>query len=134
MDESSFAQLVGMGTQQPDAQRLLFVSAGVELPDDASPDQRARFERGAGGALAPLMTGDKAPTELSSFEALVSEADAMRADWKLVFVAALIGQGARAPSDADVERALKRIEDGIKQGNVGALLVLEREGQAVQLR
>ena len=38
---------------------LLFVFAGAELPDDATPEQRQRFAEGAGGALVPLMCVDK---------------------------------------------------------------------------
>ena len=37
----------------------------VELPDDATPAQRARFEAGQGGALVPLMCVDKTPQELA---------------------------------------------------------------------
>jgi hypothetical protein len=133
MEDNPFAQLVGMARQQPEPQRLLFVFAGAELPDDATPEQRARFERGEGGALVPLMTVDKAPDELGSYEALAAEADAMRPEWTLVFIAALSGRATEAPSPADVERALQRMEDGIKQGAVGGWLVLDRDGQPVQL-
>ena len=34
---------------------------------------------------------------------------------------------------SDIERALQRVEDGIKQGLVGGLLVLDREGHPLQL-
>jgi hypothetical protein len=132
-DSSPFARLVNMARQQPDPQRLLFVFAGAELPDDATPDQRARFERGEGGALVPLMTVDKAPEELDSFDALAAEADTRRDDWRMVFVGALAGRAKQAPSVQDIERGLQRIEDGIRQGLVGGLLVLDREGRAVEL-
>jgi hypothetical protein len=134
MEDNPFAQLVAMARQQAAPQRLLFVFAGAELPDDASPEQRTRFERGEGGALVPLMTVDKASDELRSYEALVAEADAMHPGWTFVFIAALGGRGAQAPSSADVERALQRMEDGIKQGTVGGWLVLDRDGQPVQLQ
>jgi hypothetical protein len=133
-DDTPFAHLVGMAKQQREPQRLLFVFAGAELPDDASPAERAGFERGEGGALAPLFTVDKDPADLGSFAALADEANAMRADWRFVFIAALSGRGAEAPSNQDVERALKRMEDGIKQGSVGGWLVLDRDGQPVQLQ
>jgi hypothetical protein len=122
-----------MARQQAEPQRLLFVFAGAELPDDATPDQRARYERGEGGALVPLMTVDKAPEELGSFEALAAEANAQRADWRMVFVGALSGRGKQPPTGKDIERALQRIEDGVKQGLVDGLLVLDRQGRSVQL-
>lgn len=131
--DSPFAQLVRMARQQPEPQRLLFVFAGAELPDDATPDQRARFERGEGGALVPLMTVDRAPEELASFEALAAEASDQGADWRMVFVGALAGRGTQAPSGSEIERALQRIEDRIKQGLVDGLLVLDRDGEPVRL-
>ncbi|CDS53277.1 FIG00933811: hypothetical protein [Polaromonas sp. CG9_12] len=74
MDISTFDDLLQAARAQPDPQRLLFVFAGVELPDDATPAQRERFEAGQGGALVPLMCVDKRPDELASFAALVEEA------------------------------------------------------------
>ena len=74
MDISSFDDLLQAARMQPEPQRLLFVFAAVELPDDATPAQRARFEAGQGGALVPLMCVDKTPQELASFDVLVAEA------------------------------------------------------------
>ena len=91
MDISSFDDLLQAARMQPEPQRLLFVFAAVELPDDATPAQRARLEAGQGGALVPLMCVDKTPQELPSFSALVEEARQFTApghDWAMVFVAA----------------------------------------------
>ena len=88
---------------QPEPQRLLFVFAAVELPDDATPAQRARFEAGQGGALVPLMCVDKTPQELPSFDALVGEASQFTApghDWAMVFAAAMSGTLNKAPTSA----------------------------------
>ena len=92
---SPFTQLVRMARQQSEPQRLLFVFAGAELPSDATAQQRERFARGEGGALAPWMTVDKGPAELGTFEALADEATAMRAGWKAMFAAALSGRGGK---------------------------------------
>ena len=96
MNIASFDDLLVAARQQPEPQRLLFVFAGVELPDDATEAQRARFEQGQGGALVPRMCVDKTPQELPSFAALVAEAQQFTApghDWVMVFAAAYANGG-----------------------------------------
>ena len=93
MDILSFDDLLQAARAQSQPQRLLFVFAGVELPDDSTPVQRARFEAGQGGALVPLMCVDKRPEELSSFAALVQESSQFGHAWGLVFAAAPRRQG-----------------------------------------
>jgi hypothetical protein len=50
------------------------VFAGAELPADASTVQRAQFDAGEGGELAPLMCVDKSAADLQSFDVLSAEA------------------------------------------------------------
>ena len=88
--------------QQPEPQRLLFVFAGAVLPDDSTPEQRARFEARQGGALTPLMSVDKTPEELGTFAALVEESRQFGRDWAIVFVASLPGRDGRAPTSKHV--------------------------------
>ncbi len=52
---NSFSDFLLAARQQDQPQRLLFVFARAELPEQASQEERARFEAGQGGALAPLM-------------------------------------------------------------------------------
>ena len=54
MDISSFDGLLQAARMQPEPQRLLFVFAAVELPDDATPAQRARFEAGQGAEVVAI--------------------------------------------------------------------------------
>ena len=72
--DQHFPQLLAVAAAEPEPQRLLFVFAAAELPDNATPDQRARFQSGRGGALGPLMCVDKAPRDLPDFAALAAEA------------------------------------------------------------
>ena len=65
MEITSFDDLLHAASAQPEPQRLLFVFAGVELPDDATPAQRERFAAGQGGALVPMMCVDKRPEEIA---------------------------------------------------------------------
>jgi len=117
-------------------ERLLLVFAGAELPADATPEQRARFAQGEGGALVPLMCVDKPPEELASFDALRRESlqfENPQQPWRLVFAAALAGTPGQAPSEGDIDRALQRMVDAVKAGTFGAYLPFNRDGLPVQL-
>lgn len=132
MDILSFDDLLQAARAQSQPQRLLFVFTGVELPEDSTPVQRARFETGQGGALVPLMCVDKRPEELSSFAALVQESSQFGHTWGLVFAAALGGRADRAPTSDDAEEPLLRMVESIKQGNIGAFIPFDAQGQPVQ--
>ena len=133
MDISHFNDLLAAARQQPDAQRLLLVFAAASLPAGATAAQRARFDAGESGELAPLMCVDKDPAELADFAALQREALAMGHDWALVFAAALPGQGRLAPAPAQVEAALTRMVEAVKTGNLTGMIPFDRQGEAVQL-
>lgn len=131
MNISTFDDLLRAARAQTLPQRLLLVFAGAELPDDASPEQRARHAAGEGGALAPLMCVDKAPDELAGFEALVEESRGFGPEWAIVFVAALSGSAGRAPSSEDAEAPLQRMVEAIKAGSIGHFIPFDRRGDAV---
>ncbi|MDE2418008.1 MAG: ribonucleotide reductase subunit alpha [Burkholderiales bacterium] len=133
MNIENFNDLLQAARTQPAAQRLLFVFVGVELPDDATPEQRAHFEAGHGGALVPLMCVDKTPEELDSFEVLAQEASQFGQPWALVFAAALSGVGRNAPTSADADKPLQAMVEAIKQGNMAAYVPFDAHGQAVHL-
>ncbi len=134
MDITSFDDLLQAARAQAVPQRLLFVFASVELPDDATPAQRAGFAAGQGGTLTPLMCVDKLPDELVSFEALVQEAAQFvlpDQDWGLVFAAALSGTLDRVPTSSDADAPLQRMVEAIKGGAHGAYIPFDRQGQPV---
>ncbi len=131
---SHFNHLLAAARQQPDAQRLLLVFAGASLPADATAEQRARFEAGESGELAPLMCVDKDPAELKDFSALQSEAQAMGQEWALVFAATVSGRGKQAPASTQIEAALTRMVEAVKSGNLSNMIPFDREGEAVQLK
>ncbi|MES2717471.1 MAG: ribonucleotide reductase subunit alpha [Pseudomonadota bacterium] len=133
MDISHFNDLLAAARQQTEPQRLLLVFAGASLPTDATPAQRASFEAGQSGELAPLMCVDKDPQTLADFATLVQEAGAMGATWALVFAAALSGQRGQPPSDSVVDAALQRMVEAVKSGQLAGLIPFDRQGEAVQL-
>lgn len=132
MTISTFDDLLRAARQQPAPQRLLFVFAAAGVPDDATPQERARFEAGEGGTLTPLMCVDKAPDELASFDTLLEESRQFEAAWQIVFVAALSGSGGRSLSTKDAEAPLQRMVESIKSGRIDGYIPFDRQGQPVQ--
>ena len=133
MNITTFEDLLQAARAQPEPQRLLLIFAGASLPSDASPQQRADFEAGESGELAPLMCVDKDPHALTGFEALAAEAAAFDKPWALVFAAALAGVGGRAPSEAQIASALQRMVESVRGGELGRFIPFDRNGRAVQL-
>ena len=138
MNIETFDDLLASARQQTTAQRLLFVFAGSEMPEDATDEQRARFEAGLGGALVPMIEVDKLPDEINGFDQLVDESTQfaqghVASDWSIVFVAALAGQGDVPPSTADAEAALRSMTGDIRRGMVRPFLTFDRQGLLVKL-
>ncbi len=134
MNITCFDDLLQAARAQRVPQRLLFVFAGIELPPDSSAEQRASHERGEGGALVPLMCVDKAPHEIDSFDALVSEAAAFGKPWGMVFASAMSGAPEHPPGTDDAEAPLQKMVEDIKQGHLDNLIPFNPRGQAVRLR
>jgi hypothetical protein len=130
---SNFDDLLRAAREQPEPQRLLFVFAHAVLPDDSTPEQRARFEAGEGGALAPLMAVDRTPDDLGTFAALVEESRQFGTDWAVVFVASLPGRAGRPPTSKEADQPLQRMIESIKAGSIGSFIPFDRRGDPVLL-
>lgn len=131
-EASHFDQLLEAATSQPEPQRLLFVFATAELPDNPTEAQRQRFLAGQGGALSPLMCVDKAPEELTSFAALKEESRQAGPEWGVVFVAALSGRNGRPPPKADIDGALQAMVDAVRVGGAGRFAAYGPDGEPLQ--
>lgn len=129
----NFDDLLQAARKQAQPQRLLLVFAGASLPADATADQRAAFEAGESGELAPLMCVDKDPQALPSFQALADEAATLGPAWALVFAGALSGAAGQPPGSGQVDAALQRLVEAVKTGALAGLIPFDRQGQAVQL-
>ena len=128
---SGFEQLLAAASAQADPQVLLFVFAGAELPPDATPAQRRSFEQGVGGELTPLMCVEKELSDLSTFDALVSESREVGPPWQVVFAAGLSGANGQRPSGSVVEEALNTMVDRVRHGAVHNLLALSSTGNVL---
>jgi hypothetical protein len=129
MNITNFDDLLRAARAQPEPQRLLFVFANADLPENSTPEQRARFQAGEGGVLIPQMSVDKNPEELDTFAALVEEASQFGQDWAVVFVAGLSGRDGRPPTSMEADQSLQRMIDAIKTGAFGAFMPFDRSGQ-----
>lgn len=134
MQIAQFSDLLQAARQQDTPQRLFFVFASAELPEDASPAQRARYAAGGGGALTPVMAVDKSPDDLSSFEALVEESRHTGTHWDMVFVTTQAMPDDLPPDAAQVEQTLTELIERIRLGQIDSFLTFNRQGSLVQLR
>lgn len=132
MTIASFDDLLRTAREQGEPQRLLFVFTSADVPDDATPEQRARFEAGQGGTLTPLMCVDKTPDEWASFDALVEESRQLGQLWDIVFVAAMAGRDGRSPTSVDAEAPLQRMVESIKAGTIDGFIPFDGQGRPVQ--
>ena len=129
---SAFDQLLQGAAAQPEPQRLLFVFATAELPEDATPAQRERFAAGDGGTLEPVICVDKGLDELTGFDALVSESREANAAWQVVFAAGLSGRNGQSPSAEQVDLALQTMVERVRSGKLENFLALDKSGGALQ--
>lgn len=125
----SFSDLLDEARNQSDPQRLLFVFARAELPDDPSAEQRQRFEEGEGGVLTPALCVDKRPDELTDMAALVEEGRHTGVEWDVAFIAAL----SDPDGDADVDPHLERMVELLKAGSVERFLAFDTQGDVLSL-
>jgi hypothetical protein len=130
---SNYSDLIDASRSQEEPQRLLFVFCRAELPEDASAQDRAAFERGEGGALTPVICVDKTPDEAPDFPALAEESRQTGQSWDLVFIAAMSGRGGVAPSTDEAQQPMTMMVESIRLGHIGNYLPLDRNGEAVAL-
>jgi hypothetical protein len=132
MHLASFQDLLDAAQQQPEPQRLLFVFTKVELPQNATAEQRERFENREGGTLTPSLCVDKAPSDIQSFAALVAESETTGQDWDMVFVGSLSGRAGIAPSADEAAQPLRFMVNAINNGQVAQFATFDRNGAVLQ--
>ena len=130
---STFTDLLEAARSQSEPQRLLLVFAVAELPRDATDEEKARFARGEGGALAPRVCVDKRPDEIGSFQALLEESRGALDHWDILFVAAMDGRGGIAPNPDEAVQPMRMMVEQIKGGRIARFAAVDRNGQLVDL-
>lgn len=129
----SYTDLIRAATEQSEPQRLLFVFARAELPEGATAEQQAQFEKGEGGALAPILCVDKLPDEACRFDVLVQESARTGMEWDVAFVSAMSGRAGVAPNSDETEQPLRMMTEQIQAGMVSQFLAFNRTGDLIQL-
>ncbi len=127
-----FEQLLQAARQQDEPQRLLFVFARRQPGEHPSAAQQASFARGSGGHLQPCLCVDKAPHEVASFAALVTESETTGQHWDIVFVGSLEGRGGIAPNRDEADQPLRFMVNAIHDGRVGEFAAFDRAGNALR--
>jgi len=123
---SLFTQLLDMTSQQDEPQRLLFLFAKT--------DSGKKQKNYMSGHVEPVMCVDKLPHDLSSFDALVKEADGISKEWDFMFIAGLSGSEGKAPSEDDAEPYLNKMSNDIADGqDLGRYVVLDRKEQPIEI-
>ena len=133
MSITRYSDLIEQAREQSEPQRLMFVFTKAELPDDATPEEVAAFERGEGGALTPTICVDRLPEEVADFSTLVKESEQTGFDWDIAFIAAMGGRAGIAPSSDECEQPLKMMMHQIQSGMIANFLAMNRDGEFLQL-
>ena len=121
-----FKELLDMTNEQEQPQRLLFLFAKT--------DAGKKKKNYMSGHVEPVMCVDKLPAELSSFDALVKEADGISKEWDFMFIAGLSGSEGKAPSEDDAEPYLNKMSNDIADGqDLGRYVVLDRKEQPIEI-
>ena len=116
-----FTDLLQQATEQPNAQRLLFLFAESQVTKKSNKREQKK------GTLTPVMCVDKLPQDLTSFQALVAEADTMSKDWNMVFIAGLNGDGDVPPTTDEAGPYLNQMTNNLASGqDLSGYLVFDR--------
>ncbi len=110
--------------QQPHQLLMLFADAQAEKTDT----------QGMTGSIKPVMCVDKSPNELSSFSALVAEADAVNKDWNLILFAALSGSNGTPPNATDVDPYLNKMTNDVASGaDLSRYVIFDRKQNPIEI-
>ncbi|CAB0151480.1 hypothetical protein PSI9734_01867 [Pseudidiomarina piscicola] len=129
----SYTDLIKAAQQQEEPQRLLFVLAKAELPDDATASQKSNFAAQQGGALDPVLCVDKLPEEVTEFSTLLEESARTGVEWDIAFIASMSGRAGQAPSSDEADQPLTLMVNKVKAGSIADFVTVNKQGELIQL-
>jgi len=133
MSIENYADLITTAKNETNPQRLLFVFAKAVLPDDATPEEKAAFEKGEGGALDPILCVDKTPEEAASFATLVAEAETTGHSWDVAFISAMSGHAGQTLNSDECVQPLNMMVEQIRLGKISQFLAISRDGELIEI-
>jgi len=133
MEINSYQDFIEAAKQQHEPQRLLFVLAKAQLPEQPTDSQKQQFETQEGGTLEPVLCVDKLPEEVEDFSALVEESKRTDIDWDIAFISAMDGRGGHPISSDEASQPLEMMVQQIQAGMIKHFLTINRQGELVQL-
>lgn len=123
-----FTKLIEAAKQQEQPQRLLMLFARAESGKKKSSSTHQS------GTVTPVMCVDKLPEEISSFEALIKEADSISNEWSFVLIAGLGGNDGVAPPTEAAEPYLNQMANDVVMGqDLTNYTILDRKQNPVLL-
>ena len=124
-----FKDLLEKTTEQAVQQRLLFLFAQTEAKN---PKKSKKHQQ---GTITPVMCVDKLPSEITTFAALVKEADSIEKNWNFVFIASLGGSEDQAPTTDEAEPYLNKMTHDVESGNnIERYVVFDRDENVFELQ
>jgi len=115
----NFADLLSTAKNEPSPQLFLFLFAKADV-------QRNSFKTShSSGTIMPVMCVDKPTHELSTFKALVEEADKITQKWDFIFIGCL-------NASIDAEPHLTKMSNDVANGSdLSRYVILDREERPI---
>lgn len=119
MNITNFSDLVVCARNEPIEQQFLILFAKAN-------EQKNRIKsRHSSGTIVPVMCVDKPTAELSTFQALVDEADSINKEWDFIFIGCLA-------ASMDAESHLTKMSNDIANGNdLSRYVIFDRKERAI---
>jgi len=115
----NFSDLISFAKKEPNPQLFLFLFAKAEAKNNAFKTNHSS------GTIQPVMCVDKPTDELTTFEALIEEADRITKNWDFVFIGCL-------NASMDAEPHLTKMSNDVANGNdLSRYVILDREQRPV---